>query len=70
MLAVRGHYDGKVVVLDAPVPARPEAEVLVIFRDHQIPSAAEARVIRQQLRDSAKGVRLVEKLLADRKQDG
>lgn len=58
------------VVLDTPVTVRPEAEVLVLFRDHQIPSVAESRVIRQQLRGSAKGARLVEKLLADRKRDG
>lgn len=70
MLAVRGHYDGKVVVLDAPAPVRPEAEVLVLFRDYPIPSAKEAQGIRQRLRGSAKGTRLVEKLLADRKRDG
>lgn len=70
MLAVRGHYDGKVVVLDAPAPIRPEAEVLVLFRAYPIPSAEEAQGIRQRLRGSAKGARLVEKLLADRKRDG
>jgi len=70
MLAVRGHYNGKVVILDTPVPSQPEAEVLVLFRNHPIPSPEEARVIRQRLRGSAKGLRLVEKLLADRKQDG
>lgn len=70
MLAVRGHYDGKVVILDAPAPVRPEAEVLVLFREFPVSSAEEARTIRQRLRGSAKGVRLVEKLLADRKRDG
>ena len=70
MLAVRGHYNGKVVVLDAPAPVRPDAEVLVLFRDHPVPSPEEARMIRQRLRGSAKGSRLVEKLLADRKRDG
>ena len=70
MLAVRGRFDGKVVVLDEPVPASSESEVLVLFKDTQGQGAEDARSARRRLRGSGRGLHLVEKLLADRRQDG
>ena len=69
MLAIRGHYDGKVVVLDEPPPVPSQPEVLILFRGHQRHSPEEARVIRSRLRGSGKGLRLREKLLIDRRRD-
>ncbi len=70
MLAIRGHYDGKVVVLDEPPPVSPQAEVLILFKENKRQTLEEARAIRNRLRGSGKGFNLVEKLLIDRKQDG
>lgn len=70
MLAIRGHYDGKVVILDAPAPVPSEAEVLVLFRPQPALSPEEARTVRRRLRGSAKGLQLLKKLLVERQRDG
>ena len=70
MVAVRGHYNGKVVVLDESVAIQPEAEVLVLFRDDKDLNPERARSIRKRLRGSGKGLHLVEKLLTERRKDG
>jgi hypothetical protein len=68
MQTVHGHYNGKVVVLDEPVDAPIEAEVLVLFRNGSDREAS--RSAREQLRGSGKGEQLVKKLLTERRRDG
>jgi hypothetical protein len=70
MIAIHGHYDGKVVILDGPVAAQPEGQVLVLFRKGREATPEEARSIRRRLRGSGRGLRLIEKLLIERKRDG
>lgn len=70
MLTVHGRYDGKVVILDEPVPAQIESRVLVLFKKDRESTPEEARSIRRRLRGSGRGLRLVEKLLIERRRDG
>jgi hypothetical protein len=70
MTAMHGYYDGKVVILDRPVSVPPETEVLVIFQDKTQKTPDEMKAVLGQLRGSAQGLNLVDKLLKDRKQDG
>jgi hypothetical protein len=70
MLAIRGHYDGRVVILDGPAPVPSEAEVLVLFRQQPALSPEEAKAVRQRLRGSARGMHLLDKLLRERQRDG
>ena len=70
MQPIHGHYDGKVVVLDEPVELTPEARVLVLFRQNVESVRATAGSARKRLRGSGSGLKLVEKLLAERKKDG
>ena len=67
MIAVKGYFDGEKVHLSEAVPApiRP-SEVTVWFSENAAEKKAKSTQARQQLRGYAKGLRLWEKLTADR----
>lgn len=67
MIAVKGYFDGEKVHLSESVPApiKP-SEVIVWFSENAVERKTESTEARQKLRGSAKGLRLWEKLTADR----
>ena len=67
MIAVKGYFDGEKVHLSESVPAliRP-SEVTVWFSEDTTERKEKSTQARQKLRGSAKGLRLWEKLTADR----
>ena len=67
MIAVKGYFDGEKVYLSesVPVPVKP-AEVTIWFSEDAAERKSESTQARQKLRGSAKGLRLWEKLTADR----
>ena len=67
MIAVKGYFDGEKVHLSESVPMliRP-SEVTVWFSENATEKKAKSTQARQKLRGSAKGLRLWEKLAAER----
>ena len=67
MIAVKGYFDGEKVHLSesVPVPTKP-SEVTVWFSEDAAERKTKSTQAREKLRGSAKGLRLWEKLAADR----
>ena len=67
MIAVKGYFDGEKVHLleSVPIPVQP-SEVTVWFSEDAAQKKAKSTEARKKLRGSAKGLRLWEKLAADR----
>ena len=67
MIAVKGYFDGEKVHLaeSVPVPIKP-SEVTIWFIEDTAERKSKSTQARQKLRGSAKGLRLWEKLAADR----
>ena len=67
MIAVKGYFDGEKVHLSESVPApiKP-SEVTVWFSEDAAEKKAKSTQARKKLRGSAKGLRLWEKLTAER----
>ena len=67
MIAVKGYFDGEKVHLSESVPApiKP-SEVTVWFSEEAAVRKSKPTQARQKLRGSAKGLRLWEKLTANR----
>ncbi len=67
MIAVKGYFDGEKVHLSesVPVPIKP-SEVTVWFSEDAAERKTKSTQAREKLRGSAKGLRLWEKLAADR----
>ena len=67
MIAVKGYFDGEKVHLleSVPVPVQP-SEVTIWLSEDAVERKAKSTQARKKLRGSAKGLRLWEKLTADR----
>ena len=70
MIAVKGYFDGEKVHLleSVPLPVQP-SEVTVWFSEDAVERKVKSTQARQKLRGSAKGLRLWEKLTADRQSE-